>query len=151
MDFGPYRTPGPIYQPVSMAPLTLQVLTYPECLALLASETVGRVGTNVSALPVVLPVNFVLDSKGVVFRTVEGTKFHAATAGAVLAFEVDGYDETAMTGWSVLVQGVGQVVTDLAECAGLEASGLQAWALDGRADRWVRIPLERLSGRRFAP
>jgi nitroimidazol reductase NimA-like FMN-containing flavoprotein (pyridoxamine 5'-phosphate oxidase superfamily) len=80
-------------------------------LRLLASVSVGRVGLSIKALPAVLPVNFALLDGEVVFRTVEGTKFHAAAAGRVLAFEADGYETDGLSGWSVLVQGVSRVVT----------------------------------------
>ena len=77
----------------------------------------GDVSASASeALPAVLQVNFALLDGEVVFRTVEGTKFHSAVAGRVLAFEADGYDTDGMSGWSVLVQGVSRVVMDRTEC-----------------------------------
>ena len=62
-----------------------------ECIALLGSVQVGRVGVTIDALPAVLPVNFVVWNGSIVFRTVPGTKLDAAAAGDVVAFEVDGY------------------------------------------------------------
>jgi nitroimidazol reductase NimA-like FMN-containing flavoprotein (pyridoxamine 5'-phosphate oxidase superfamily) len=49
--------------------------------------------------PVVFPVNFVLDRHMVLFRTDEGTKLDAAARGSRVAFEIDGTDEVARTGW----------------------------------------------------
>lgn len=43
----------------------------------------GWVGLSVSALPVVLPVSFIVDDGHVLFRTSEGTKLAAASGGAV--------------------------------------------------------------------
>ena len=48
------------------------------------------------------------------FRTVAGTKLDAATANAVVAFEVDGGTERNQGdgAWSVLVRGVAREVND---------------------------------------
>ena len=119
-----------------------------ECLRLLASVSVGRVGLSVRALPAVLPVNFALLDGEVVFRTVEGTKFHAAIAGRVLAFEADGYDADGLSGWSVLVQGVSRVVTEPTELHRAKQLTVEPWAVEG-ADRIVRITSTLVSGRRF--
>ena len=104
-----------------LGPPTLCELTADECLTLLTSVPVGRVGLSIDALPVVLPVNFAVIDGNIVFRTVAGTKFDAATTGAVLAFEADRYAPSDPSGWSVLVQGVAVPVTDPNEIARLAA------------------------------
>jgi nitroimidazol reductase NimA-like FMN-containing flavoprotein (pyridoxamine 5'-phosphate oxidase superfamily) len=76
-----------------------------DCLILLDLAYVGRIGVSVQALPVILPVNYVMHEGDVVFRTSSGTKLAAATAGAVVAFEVDHHDAHGTRGWSVLLQG----------------------------------------------
>jgi nitroimidazol reductase NimA-like FMN-containing flavoprotein (pyridoxamine 5'-phosphate oxidase superfamily) len=126
----------------------LEELSRSECLRLLASVSVGRVGLSVKALPAVLPVNFALLDGEVVFRTAEGTKFHAAVAGRVLAFEADHYDPDGLSGWSVLVQGVSRVVTEPTELQRTQQLTVEPWAVDG-ADRIVRITSTLVSGRRF--
>lgn len=68
---------------------TFEVLSPNDCLNLLATVSVGRVGVTIDALPVVLPVNFSLLDRAVVFRTVPGTKLDAATAGMGVVFEAD--------------------------------------------------------------
>jgi hypothetical protein len=83
-----------------------QELTKSECFELLARERLGRVAVVDDRGPVVFPVNFVLDRHMVVFRTGEGTKLDAACRGRRVAFEIDGTDAAAHTGWSVLVRGV---------------------------------------------
>jgi nitroimidazol reductase NimA-like FMN-containing flavoprotein (pyridoxamine 5'-phosphate oxidase superfamily) len=83
----------------------LSVLSRDECLRLLGGVAVGRVGLSIDALPVVLPVNFALFEEDIVFRTVEGTKFHAAAAGAVVAFEADSYEPGGTSGWGVVCSG----------------------------------------------
>ena len=93
----------------------VDVLSREECLTLLATVPIGRVGVTINALPAVLPVNFAVLDGDIVFRTVDGTKFHAAAAGNVVAFEVDSYHPEGMSGWSVVVPGVSLVVTDPSE------------------------------------
>ena len=85
-----------------------------------------------------------------VFRTIPGTKLDAATANAVVAFEVDSYAPDNTSGWSVLVQGVSSEITDPGELLTLAGIPLRAWALDDRtARRSVRIESSFISGRRF--
>jgi uncharacterized protein len=80
---------------------------YPrECLELLATAVVGRLGVVVLGRPEIFPVNYALDaSRSVILRTSLGTKFTAAINHHV-AFEVDRFDAHARTGWSVVVHGV---------------------------------------------
>src|SRR5579864_9394187 len=100
---------APIAEYCQMVPAqterAIEELAPAECLRLLASVPVGRVGVTIDALPAVLPVNFVVSDGAVLFRTVPGTKLDTATAGAVVAFEADGYDPPS-DAWSVLVRGV---------------------------------------------
>jgi nitroimidazol reductase NimA-like FMN-containing flavoprotein (pyridoxamine 5'-phosphate oxidase superfamily) len=125
-----------------------QELTKSECFELVAREHVGRVAVVDDRGPVVFPVNFVLDHHIVVFRTDEGTKLHAACRGSRVAFEVDGTDAAAHTGWSVLVRGEAVEVTDPAELARLRKLPLDPWA-PGAKTRYVRILPSVLTGRRI--
>ncbi|MBO0713204.1 MAG: pyridoxamine 5'-phosphate oxidase family protein [Acidimicrobiales bacterium] len=127
----------------------LEELSDAACLALLRTVPVGRVGISVDALPVILPVNFVLDDRAVLFRTVPGTKLHAAMAQVVVAFEADHYDASSHEAWSVLVRGVAEEITDPERRT--EADGLvpRSWAFGEGADHLVRVPITVLSGRRL--
>jgi uncharacterized protein len=121
-----------------------------ECLRLLASVTVGRVGVTIDALPAVLPVNFAMSEGAVVFRTVPGTKLDAATAGAVVAFEVDAHGTADHPGsWSVLVRGIARELTQPSELAKARALPLEPWTRNQGADRFVRIEPTVLTGRRI--
>ena len=123
-------------------------LTHEECLRLLTTQRVGRIGVTVAALPVILPVNFRLLGESIVFRTIPGTKLDAATNKAVVAFEVDGHEPDGRSGWSVLV--IGHAARLLgADVARAEALDLEAWPLDGRASHFVSIGAFQISGRRF--
>jgi uncharacterized protein len=126
-----------------------QELTKSECFELLSGEHLGRVAVVDDQGPVVFPVNFVLDRHMVVFRTDEGTKLDAAARGGQIAFEIDGTDEAARTGWSVVVRGEATEVTDPAELARLRKLRLSPWA-PGAKSRYVRILPAKLTGRRIS-
>lgn len=126
----------------------LEVLDRDECLRLLTAATIGRIGVSMGALPVVLPINFRLVDERIVFRTGVGTKLDAASADAVVAFEVDDFDPFSHTGWSVVVTGTAHEVTDAAAIAVLRLSHVPRWAPVGD-DRVVAIDTDRVSGRRI--
>jgi uncharacterized protein len=125
-----------------------QELSKSECFALLARERLGRVAVVDDLGPVVFPVNFVLDRHMVVFRADEGTKLDAACRGSRVAFEIDGADVAAHTGWSVLVRGEAIEVTGPAELARLRKLSLDPWAPGAKA-HYVRILPAVLTGRRI--
>jgi uncharacterized protein len=125
-----------------------QELTKSECFELLCGEHLGRVAVVDDQGPVIFPVNFILDRHMVVFRTGEGTKLAAAARGGRVAFEVDGADQAAHTGWSVVVRGEATEVTDRAELARLRRLRLSPWA-PGAKSRYVRILPAKLTGRRI--
>ena len=127
---------------------TCQELTKSECFRLLAGQHVGRVAVVDDRGPIALPVNFIVDRHTVVFRTDEGTKLDAAAAHRRVAFEVDGTDPAARSGWSVVVRGEAAQVTGPAELAALRRLPLRPWA-PGAKDRYVRILPAVLTGRRF--
>lgn len=126
----------------------LESLDREDCLRLLATQTLGRIGITVRALPVVLPVNFALLEDSVVFRTIPGTELDAATNNAVVAFEVDSYEFSGSSGWSVLVIGNATRLPD-DDVNGAEALEIDAWPLDGQASHFVSVESAQISGRRF--
>lgn len=126
-----------------------QELTRSECFDLLAEVHLGRVAVLDDFGPIVLPVNFILDRHTVLFRTDEGTKLDAAARGGRVAFEVDGTDAAARTGWSVMVRGEAVEVTDPAELARLRELSLEPFAPGARA-RYVRILPAAVTGRRIS-
>ena len=69
----------------------VEVLTREECLELLATRPVGRVGVMTELHPVIFPVNYVLDGDAIVFRTGGGPALEHA-ADQPVAFEVDDID-----------------------------------------------------------
>ena len=126
----------------------LEVLDRGECMRLLATATLGRIGISSGALPVILPVNFRLVGDTIVFRTSSGTKLDAATRGAVVAFEVDAMDPMEHTGWSVMVTGMARQVTDTAELDAVRPDRVARWAPLGE-DCIVAVSTDMVSGRRI--
>lgn len=128
----------------------LEVLERDECLRLLGTATLGRIGVTSGALPTVLPINFRFDGRQILFRTGLGTKLDAATQNAVVAFEVDEIDAIAHTGWSVVVRGVARELTDPDELVEAQRPPLARWA-PGEDHSVVAISPEIVSGRRIVP
>ena len=128
----------------------LEILDLGDCFLLLKSAPVGRIGFVANGEVTVLPVNFVIDGQDVVFRTGPGSALSRAEVGQYVAFEGDGYDAAAQTGWSVLISGLAEVVEADAECARLDALGLQPWGGTGPDRTWIRIRPVQIVGRRVA-
>lgn len=126
----------------------LEAMDREECLRLLRHGRIGRVGVVDGGRPVVLPVNYVMDGEQVVFRTADGTKFDAAVRGATVAFEIDGADPMFHTGWSVLVSGRAEEITDDGELARIDGLCLQPWA-EGDKPHVVSITSTSITGRRI--
>ena len=125
----------------------LEVLSRSECLRLLATATIGRIGIHADALPTILPVNFVSTDRGIVVQTVAGSKLDAAMEHSVVAFEADHVDARSHCGWSVVVTGVARPITDAAELAWARDLPLRHWVPVG-GDRYISISTELVSGRR---
>lgn len=126
---------------------SLELLTDRQCIDLMATERIGRVGITVGALPAIFPVNYELWNGDIFFRTGEGTKLRAAANGGVVGFEVDHVEPNTRAGWSVLVIGVADVVHP-DDDAGLPAVPPSPWA-GGKRSHLVRIRPEIISGRRL--
>jgi nitroimidazol reductase NimA-like FMN-containing flavoprotein (pyridoxamine 5'-phosphate oxidase superfamily) len=125
------------------------MLPFEDCLRLLASAPVGRVGFYADGEVMVLPVNHAVDGQDVVFRTAHGSKLSAAEGQAVVAFEADAYDPQTRSGWSVLVHGRAEVVYEDAEIQRLSGLGLHPWARAVDRPFWIRIRPTAVSGRQI--
>jgi nitroimidazol reductase NimA-like FMN-containing flavoprotein (pyridoxamine 5'-phosphate oxidase superfamily) len=129
------------------------VLGRSECLRLLSATGIGRVAVSVTEWdhPVIRPVNYVFDepSQSVLIRSALGAKLHALLRSAKAAFEIDGTDPAGRIGWSVIIVGVTEEITDPAELRRIEELGLEPWA-PGHKGHWIRIRANTVSGRRIA-
>jgi len=128
----------------------LQTLSPVECLDLLEPGGVGRVAFYSAGEIMILPVNFAMTRKSIVFRTAPDTLL-AVYAEARVSFEADHLDDALHEGWSVLVHGHAHKVTDERDVRHLEdRTHIEPWAAGAR-DVYVRIAPTRISGRRIRP
>lgn len=137
-------------RPASRQARALRTLSPEECLDLLEPGGVGRVGFSSAGRIMMLPVNFAVTRKTIIFRTAPGTLL-ALHADDRVSFETDRVDEAFHEGWSVLVHGHAQQVTDERAVMRLEYQlHLEPWA-PGARDVYVRIVPEQITGRRIQP
>lgn len=119
-----------------------------DCLRLVATKQVGRLGFVLGGLPEVLPINYVLHGDTVVFVTASGSKLEGAMRSPVV-FEVDDTDAATRSGWSVVIHGTAEEVTaydrpDLV--AEFRALPIEPWAR-GDKPHLVRIQPRSITGR----
>jgi len=126
----------------------LEVLDEAECRRLLAASSFGRLAITSDALPVILPVNFLLDGDRILVRTGTGSKLDAAMRNAVVAFEVDRAEPFGHEGWSVCVTGIAREIRDHADLSRISRLPLPHWAPDG-VDHVMAISTDLISGRRI--
>lgn len=129
----------------------LQVLDVDQCLHLLETHVphVGRVAVIEGTKPVMLPVNYVYFEGAIVFRSDPGAKLAAAAQRANVAFEVDEIDTAWQEGWSIVIQGRAEEVTDPAEVERLRELPLKPWG-PGPKMTYIRILPSEISGRSLA-
>lgn len=127
----------------------LTILGPDECFELLNSTAVGRVGFIDQGGPVILPVNFAMDGRSPVFKTAEGSKLSVAMVQKPIALEIDDWDPSTHTGWSVLAKGVADLILDDDDIAGLDLLPIQPWTRPDLRHNWVRIMVEEMTGRRI--
>ncbi|MFI2297958.1 pyridoxamine 5'-phosphate oxidase family protein [Actinacidiphila glaucinigra] len=93
-----------------------------------------------------MPVNFLVDGRTVVYRT-DSAGVAAVESGTNVAFEADYVDEGAGVGWSVLVTGSADTITDPATVKHLSrCPGARPWA-GGVRELWIRVEPREVSGR----
>ena len=128
----------------------MEKLDVTECLRLLASTNVGRIGYSVHDEQRIIPMNYVLTAEHVVLRTSVEHDLGQFVCGRPVAFEVDAVDSFLQSGWSVLISGVAEELPEATQRAMKDVDTPQPWAAGVRA-LYVRIPLTRVTGRRVHP
>lgn len=140
-------------QPSNMRATEMLELTRAECLRLLAATGFGRIVISVPDWdrPVIRPVNYVFDepSQSVLIRSAPGTKLHAVLRSPGAVFEIDGAHSDGRVGWSVIVNGEAEEITNQAERRRVEQHDLEPLA-PGYKGHWIRIRINTVSGRRIA-
>lgn len=127
----------------------LEIIPPDDCRKLLASDEIGRLAIVDGGTPAVFPVNYVFDGHAVVFRTAPGTKLSSGPRGPA-TFEIDAFDRAQRTGWSVVVTGRLEEVTefDAATLERVRALPVEPWA-GGERPHWMQLVPSRISGRRI--
>jgi nitroimidazol reductase NimA-like FMN-containing flavoprotein (pyridoxamine 5'-phosphate oxidase superfamily) len=119
-----------------------------ESLRLLAAKKVGRFAFVCDGAPVIMPMNFTLTGERIVVRTL-AHGLAARAVGSPVAFEVDDIDDFLEAGWSVVVAGTADLLTE-EELHRLRGEVPQPWA-EGPRTLFVAISLEQVSGRQLIP
>jgi nitroimidazol reductase NimA-like FMN-containing flavoprotein (pyridoxamine 5'-phosphate oxidase superfamily) len=128
----------------------LEVIAPDDCRRLVAADEIGRLAIVDGGTPAVFPVNYVVDDQdAIVFRTAPGTKLSSGPRRPV-TFEVDAFDRERRTGWSVVVTGRLEEVTefDSDTLDRVRALPVEPWA-GGDKPHWMRLVPSRISGRRI--
>ncbi|HEY6316275.1 MAG TPA: pyridoxamine 5'-phosphate oxidase family protein [Acidimicrobiia bacterium] len=128
----------------------LEELGPEEARRLLGGESVGRVVLDTDDRgPVAIPVNYRVLDGAIVLRTAASSTL-ARAAGNRVGFEVDHLDAAFARGWSVLVTGRLEGVTDPGVARELTAHGARPWA-GGDRPVVLRIDPTAMTGRRISP
>lgn len=126
----------------------LRVLTFADCLDRVASQRIGRVAFMRNAEIVVLPVHHILDGTSICFRTAGPSKLEVAAEQDSVGFEVDQFDPTTRTGWSVTATGTASIVEDVEQVGRLDRVDPMPWHVgDAASSEWVQIRCSEISGR----
>jgi uncharacterized protein len=125
----------------------VEILDRKECLELLRTTTIGRIGFTSGAVPVILPVTFALLEDDVVFRTGSGTKIEAALRRQVACFEADSFAGEPPSGWSVIVTGRTEVVSHPRVLDEVATLGIRSWCGEGLGEQLVRLRTSLVNGR----
>jgi nitroimidazol reductase NimA-like FMN-containing flavoprotein (pyridoxamine 5'-phosphate oxidase superfamily) len=125
----------------------LEVLDATTCRELLAGQHIGRLAVVRDGRPVMFPMNFRFSDGAILLRT-EACSRLAQIGETAAVFEVDDVSEQFRLGWSVIVTGRLEVITDPYEVEKAELAGLVAWS-EGGKPIWLRVVPERVTGRRI--
>lgn len=139
---------GPVaaVDPVVPTDLELVELDTDECLALLATEPVGRLAVSRGrGTPLVVPVNYVLVERTILFRTGFGTKLPSLGARPV-SFQVDRFEPDRRQGWSVLATGQAAEISERAAGDRLP----EPWVPEDKP-YLIGISVRAVTGRRIVP
>ena len=127
------------------------ILTLPEeeCWSLLRNHDLGRLAIVIEGRPQIFPVNYASAENTVVFRTQAGAKLTHGP-GSAACFEIDEYDRQGSMGWSVMVVGVLEDITDAEDehSRRLRRLTVQPVAPGSRL-HWLALKAQEVSGRSF--
>lgn len=131
----------------SCAPSHVREVSTSDCLELLGSRRLGRIGFADPAGQKVLPVNYVMVDGCVYVATSPFGSIARHAIGTAVAFEVDEVDELMESGWSVMVCGRASLV-DNDELP--SAKRPRSWA-EGTRSLILKITADEVTGKRLIP
>jgi nitroimidazol reductase NimA-like FMN-containing flavoprotein (pyridoxamine 5'-phosphate oxidase superfamily) len=121
-------------------------LSFADCERHLAAHKAGRVGLNAPTGPQILPVTYTYYASKIVFRTSPYGVLSSLERHTRVAFEIDDIDEERETGWSVLVLGSAERITQEYTLTSLWSNGPVPWA-SGTRNLFIAITPDKISGR----
>jgi hypothetical protein len=129
----------------------LAQLARADCLQLVGSVPVGRIVFTSGALPAVRVVNHLMLGEQIIIRASLGVAISSEVdgTGTVVAYEADLIDPAERLGWSVVVVGRANRVTDM-ELAARYRELLSPW-VDGETDQVIAIAADLVTGYRMIP
>ena len=125
-----------------------EVLSEQVCWERLRRTSVGRLGVHHDGQPEIYPINYLVDGKSIVFRTLSESKIARAPHLERVAFEIDGYEPHRGDAWSVLIKGFGRFIDSVPELKAVKGLPLFPW-LTAERPAFVRIVPVEITGRRF--
>jgi len=136
-------------RPTSEPEGELEEIPEAECLEILDQHNLGRIAVVVDGQPQIFPINYAMSGRIISFRTGPGTKLSHAPDSKV-GFEIDEYDSSAGSGWSVMVHGVAVDATESFDDVSWAARAATPWPLAPGAKPFrIAIEPSKISGRRF--
>ncbi len=120
-------------------------LSHEESWELLGTQELGRLAYRLVEEVFIVPLNYTVDGRRLLFRTGSGSKLLAAALQSDVAFEIDWYDQRSA--WSVVARGHLRKLGDV-EARRADTLGLISW-LPTPKDDVIALQPEAVSGRRF--
>jgi len=124
---------------------TVHELTQDECFDFLASQELGRLAFRMLDEIHIVPINYAVDGRTLLFRTNAGNKLLAVELGASVAFEVD--EVVGETARSVIIRGTARRLDEPEEHRA-DQLPLHTW-VDSPKYYVVEVTPEEISGRLF--
>lgn len=124
---------------------TVVVLSTEECWELLESDEFGRLAYRLVDEVHVVPINYLVSGRSLLFRTASGNKLLAAALHADVALEIDWHDE--VSAWSVVARGhLRRLGED--EAHRIDSLPHRSWLATDKYDV-IELEPEAVTGRRF--
>ena len=123
----------------------IEQMTGEECWEHLVAEEVGRLAFRLVDEVHVVPMNYVVDGRSLLFRTTAGNTLLAAALHSEVAFEIDRFEEDSA--WSVVARGQARRLSDH-ERHRLDTLAGRPWVPTEKLEAIELVPTV-VTGRRF--